>query len=285
MTEEVAAVVAEATATPVVETATISSEVAPVETAAPADEAAASSSVEPSILDSLAPAPVDAEAPAVVATEGGSAVEGDDAPDETPVEAAAAPEAITFDAFVPPEGLTYNAEAAAPFLNVLSDAAKEYGLTKDQAQKLGQDLVALHGEALLKQINAIRETAQADAQKQIETITADVRNEAHTELQKIADQRKSWADASIEEFGKQRDTVISAAKSGANAFLDGTAGDGELTEFYNMLRETGAGNHPLMIRYLSRVGQAVAKQATLAPGSAQAAKPDALTAMYGPKSK
>jgi len=253
-------------------TAAVEAVVAPAEAvvAADATQAVTKPAPEPTILDGLAPPPEPKP-------DEPKAEPAEPAADVAPVPA----EPITFEPFAVPEGLSYNEEAAAPFLGVLAGMAAKTGMSKEDAQAFGQSLVALHAEKLMGAVEAIR----AEAQAQVEAATAAAQTEAGAELQKISDQRKSWERASLDEFGKQRDTVLTTAKAGANAFLDGSEGSTELTDFYGMLRETGAGNHPLMIRYLNRVGSAVAKQATLAPGSGQAAKVDSLTAMYGPKSK
>ena len=247
-------------------------EVAPVVTepspkVAPAETPASPVAPTPSILSELAweeVAPVEppAETPAEIPE---NPVE---APKETQVETPVEP--IVFDDFTVPEGFTYDAEKAALFTGLMADYAKEFNLTKEQAQKLGQDLITLHAAKLTDQVARIQEEVNAQV--------AAIRGE-HEALVTAANERdKAWETASLEEFGKQRETVIASAKAGAKAFLQ----DGEATDFFAMLKETRAGNHPLMIRYLNRVGEAVAKQAVPVPGSSSETKLDKLTALYGP---
>ena len=199
------------------------------------------------------------------------------ATEETPEPVAA----IVLDPFEMPEGVTYIPEEAGAFTDILSDAAKTYGLTKEQTQELGQKLVSLHAEKLLAQVANIQSTVSATTQERIDAAVA----EAHESAAKVqAERAEKWEKEFNDDpdfGGKRRETTLSSAKTFIKAFST----EADAKELTAVLNETGLGNNPALIRLLARAGEAVNKQAALTPGTAQAAKPDKLTAMYGPSTK
>lgn len=134
-----------------------------------------------------------------------------------------------YESFKLPEGMEIDETAMGEAQTVF----KELGLSQDQAQKL-IDLQAKH------------ESARAEANQK-----------AFTEMV------GGWlaeAKADKEIGGEKFNEKVNLAKQAIDAFSPTITNDkGEkVNEFRNFLSMTGAGNHPEMIRFLAKVGEAVA---------------------------
>ena len=106
--------------------------------------------------------------------------------------------------------------------------AKENNLTQEQAQR-GVDMVAQMKQA---------------------------------EMNQWVEQQKSWVDeakSDAEYGGEKFDESISVAVKARDSF--GTS------EFNEMLDSSGLGNHPEMIRFLSRVGKAISEDSVVVGGT------------------
>ena len=256
-----------ADAAPVVETGSILGDAAMADIPAVTEPVVTES---PKVDDVPVDASVDAPA---VPKEGEAEVKSDDAITETSEEVAP----IVLDPFEMPEGVEYNPEGASVFTGILSDAARDYGLNKDQVQELGQKLIGLHIERSQSYIDAVQ-TAWAEQQE------AGIQAVRDAIGQEQADQFAQWAkdfEADEEFGGKRRDTSLTNAKSFIKAFS--TAEDAKALS--DMFNKTGVGNHPAMIRLMARAGEAVNNAAKAIPGSPSSPKTDMLTGMYGPSAK
>lgn len=226
--------------------------VAPLSPAAPAAAIQHPAEV-PSLLESLiapsgdvpAPAPADPVASAEAApdpskppSEAAPATELK--PAEAPVEPAPAPTAVAIDpkTLKLPEGFTAKPEQLGEFATLFSDAAIA---GPDKAQKL----LDMHTSAL----KAYAEDMQKQTyDKQVSTFN---------------DTRANWRKAVMadSEFGgaghktamaavaRMRDMFMSREPRGSAAHA------AQEKEFVDMLRLTGAGDHPAMIRYLHNVAR------------------------------
>jgi len=184
---------------------------------------------------------------------------------------------ITFDPFKLPGDAEFKPEEAADFLGVLEKTAKSYGLTKDQAQELGQELITLHAS----RIGTLIESIQAQAVAGIEQATQRAQDAIAEDHASRVDQWAKDFESDQDYGGKRRETSLNNAKSFIKAFT--TPEDAK--ELSDALNSTGLGNHPAMIRLMARAGEAVNNAAKAIPGSTASSKPDVLTGMYGPSSK
>lgn len=122
--------------------------------------------------------------------------------------------------FTMPEGVEFDAELGGD----LKSFAKEQNLSQEQAQKLA-DL----GAKQLQKFQAL----QADA---------------------VAQARETWqseARADKEYGGDKFDESLASAKKAVDAFAT--------PELKTLLNQTGLGNHPELIRFMVRAGQAISE--------------------------
>ncbi len=142
--------------------------------------------------------------------------------------------------FTAPEGMTLNAEA----MTELKTFAKEKNLSQEDAQKLA-DLGA----------------------KTVQKVEAGYR-------EKIEQAQTQWAESSRtdKEFGGDN---LNANLSVAKKALD-TFGSSELS---TLLKDSGLGNHPEIIRAFYRVGKAISEDKLVA-GTTKPAETDTLKKMY-----
>lgn len=128
--------------------------------------------------------------------------------------------------FTAPEGMTFNPEAMAEFTGL----AKEMNLSQENAQKMAD----LGGKLVQK--------VQADQMKQIEQAQA---------------QWASDARADKEFGGDKLGENMALANQALKAFAS--------PELTTLLKESGLGNHPEIIRVFWKVGQAISSD-SLVPG-------------------
>lgn len=199
----------------------------------PTDPAAATPAEQPSTLlaDPASEASKATEQPADKAAETST---------ETPSEKPVVPE--EYAEFVMPEGVALDAELGTD----LKSAAKEMGLTQDQAQKLAD----LGAKQALK-----FQTTQAEA---------------------LDAARKTWeTDAkSDKEFGGDKfNENLSQAKKAMDAYAS--------PELKTLLNQTGLGSHPEFIRLMWKAGQAISEDRLDVGREAPTARKAAADRLYG----
>lgn len=127
----------------------------------------------------------------------------------------------TYDlASVIPEGFELNQERMDSFTAV----AKEAGLSQENASKL-----AAYG------IQLMQESAQAVQQEFVSRVN-------------------TWGEQAKTELGAEFNNTVRLAASGIEVM------EKQIPELRTMLNETGAGNHPVMIKAMAMVGKLVAEE-------------------------
>lgn len=127
----------------------------------------------------------------------------------------------TYDlASVIPEGFELNQERMDSFTAV----AKEAGLSQENASKL-----AAYG------IQMMQESAQAGQQEFVSRVN-------------------TWGEQAKTELGAEFNNTVRLAASGIEVM------EKQIPELRTMLNETGAGNHPVMIKAMAMVGKLVAEE-------------------------
>jgi len=169
---------------------------------------------------------------------------------ETKPEPAPAPEpALVYEAFKLPENVSFAEERMKKFTDVL-------GAHKG-SQELGQQLVDMHMAELTQ------------AQEQWRTSQYKAWNDA----------QNGWKDqvrADPEIGGARLETALQQAKSVIKTYGGSEA---EQTAVLEALTLTGAGNHPAIVRLLSRVGAALTESAP-APATPPTPQPDRALKRY-----
>ena len=123
-------------------------------------------------------------------------------------------------ASVIPEGFELNQERVDSFTAV----AKEAGLSQENASKL-----AAYG------IQMMQESAQAVQQE-------------------FASRVNTWGEQAKTELGAEFNDTVRLAASGIEVI------EKQIPELRTMLNETGAGNHPVMIKAMAMIGKLVAEE-------------------------
>lgn len=137
------------------------------------------------------------------------------------------------------------ADLPAEYLEQASALAREYGLSQEQAQKLVERDASLLGS-------------------QIERLQA-----VHAEqVEKWATEVKSDKDLGGDRF----EATQTAARAAVSRFGD----DG----LRALLNESGYGNHPVVVRFFARVGQALSEDNRLLGGNPSAPKRDRASILY-----
>ena len=145
--------------------------------------------------------------------------------------------------FTPPEVDGKPAEVDTPALDALREVAKDAGLTQEQFQKIGE-----HGSRILSERLA---SALGDAQKAGETANIEA---FRTQVTQWGAQTK----ADLEIGGAKLPQTLANVSRALDTFGTPAARDA--------LINTGAANHPEVIRLLSRAGAAVADPTELVSG-------------------
>lgn len=238
--------IAPITAAPVAPTAAVSTPASggahAIASAAPISTPIAPVAVEPvaAPVAEVAPLAAPVEAPTILETAAEPVVEPiADAPTpevkaegEPTVEAPEAPPALTYEAFKLPDGFSPADEQIGAFTTLIG----EHQVPQETAQKL----IDLHTSELQKFA-----TQQAAHQQ-----------EAFDKMQ------SGWVKSMDKEFGNERDTVMNNARSAIVKFLPN---EKQREEFKTMLRITGAGNHPAMLRFANAAFKAVSERGAPAP--------------------
>lgn len=249
----------------VAQSAPVVAPAAPVVEVAPAAPAAPLVAEVPSLLETLAPeapkaeAPVVAEAPKVDAAP--EAPKADAAPEAPKAEEAKAPEAPKVEAApeapkaeevkapeapvvekiewkleLPPEIKASDEQLTG--LRGLLDAivAPSEALTREQA---AQGLLAMHHDAIKSYADQTLVNQHREFNKTRETWRTAV----------MADPEIGGAgyETASRAIARMRDLFVSSAKPGSDAYND------HMREFNEMLRVTGAGDHPAMLRFVHNV--------------------------------
>jgi hypothetical protein len=188
---------------------------------------AASSESEPSILSTATgEQPVDPEAPAEPEAKPEVAAEA------APAEPAPPP---TYETFKLPDGVEVDATKLGDFTGMLGEFEAKIAADPTQAhaafQELGQRLVDLHSAQISAQTTA-------QTQRQIEAWN---------------ERKESWkaefrADP---EIGKNRQQTTLTRMGGLMDMYGRTAGDQRLAELKQVMTDTGAGDHPAVLRFVN----------------------------------
>ena len=134
-----------------------------------------------------------------------------------------APEPIKYTDFKMPEGFKASPEQTEAFSSVLN----KYGLT----QEAGQELMDLHS-------NSLKQMAEATSQGQQDV---------------FAKMRSTWRDDFTTQAGNRRDTTLNDAKFALGEAVKDKKERAALDEVLGGV--TGAGDHPLLINALARLGR------------------------------
>ena len=236
-----------ATAAPVAVETPVSTPAPSSETvsAAPAAEAVTEAPVAENVLGDAAPAePVKVETPAEVKAETKPEVkEGEKPVTETPVEGEAAKpaEAVlpTYEEFKIPEGVNLDKEQLGAFNKILGEI--ETGkLDHAGMQEAGQKLVDLATKATADSIQRL--------------------NDYYVQFHE--NQKKGWFESfknDPEMGGANLDKTVSLLRDAVETY----GGDEkQVAEFRSVMKETGVGNHPAVIRILNNMAQKIAKYTT-----------------------
>lgn len=208
---------------------------APVAVAAPTP---AATPAEAAPTPTPAPAAPAVEAPTSILSEAKPAESVAPAPPATPVEVAPVtpPPPPSYESFKLPEGVQLDATKVSEFQTKLGQFEVENKADHAKMQAFGQEMVNLfvaeqqrQQTALVESFNQIRETWKTE-----------IKNDPNFGGQNFA-KTSSDAGALIEQYG-------------------GTAD--EVAALQQMLRITGAGDNPHLIRLLARAGKAIAKEGT-----------------------
>lgn len=166
----------------------------------------------------------------------------------------------TYEPFALPEGFQADPEQMGAFTSMLGDFETTTKADHAAVQAFGQKLVEQH-------VADMQRTAQAVAE-----------HYANAE----AERRTAWKDAFLadpEIGGNRFQTTVDAALKFIRAH-GGT--DEQQAEFRKAMDETGAGNHPAVIRLLALAGKAMAEPSPLAaPMPASEKSPSRVERMYG----
>lgn len=184
----------------------------------------------------------DAKAPETEAkTEAAKPADAAPAPTEAPAEAPPAPK---YDPFELPEGLSFEPERVALLTDELGKLEVAGKVDHATMQQFGQSLINLHTQEMTRAVDAIRQhqidTWNATNQKWQDEVKSDPvigGNRLETAMQVCG--------SVIEEFGGTRD-----AKTGE-------VNKDEVKALREALASTGAGNHPLIVKFVHRIGEAL----------------------------
>lgn len=286
-TREDTAAAATASAT---EAATAATAAETTQTAAPADPAAAAPTnsetapaapqSQPSLLATAEPKPApelseakpaegekpaEAKAPDPAEAKPAEAKPAEPAPAKTEAPAEAPP-APSYDPFELPEGVSLEADQMGRFTEELGKLELAGKVSHELVQKFGQDLVNLHVEQVGRAVDAIRQQ-QIEAwsstnqrwQDEVKSDPAIGGNRLDTAMQVCG--------SVIEEFGGTRDPK------------SGEINKDEVKALREALVATGAGNHPAIVKFVHRIGEALGEGRPIAapkPPPEQVRKADRL---------
>lgn len=164
-----------------------------------------------------------------------------------------------YDTFTVPEGVTLDTERVEKFTAILSDLELTGKVPHEFAQQFGQKAVDFHVQ-------------------EVQRVADDVAKLYQTTWER---QKTEWKDTFLKdpEIGGNRfQTTVDAARN----FIRTHGGTPEQqTEFRNVMETSGLGNHPAIIRLLSRAGMAMEEGRPLAATKPVSAPKSKVNTLYG----
>lgn len=208
---------------------------APAQADIPADPAPADQAVSTLLADDAADKKEDAATVVEAPKEGEPAA---DAPKEEQASQSDEPAPLpTYEPFTLPEGIEVDNETLAAFTTQLGEFERNTGADHAATQAFGQTLMERHIAALNDHTARLQEYYQ----------------------NAWDEQKNGWAksfESDPEIGGNRRDTTLKHAKTFIRTYGGDEAQQKELTSLMN---DTGIGNHPALIRLLSRAGESLAE--------------------------